>query len=168
VVANPGGREQVILCEIGSDHAEDFWRYPNGNMERVHETSHACMSTSLISCLVHSSLDMRVNYEKRKENRLHTSSRVRSGGLFWLVGMSANAGNIGKELTNSIDTMRSRKVSTSFLMVGPSSGQISLIDVVIEGQTSSCDEGGRDEAKRLMSATERRKPRSVDSFPGHS
>ena len=39
MVANLGCRIYVFLgVEMGADHGEDFWRYPNGDVERVHET----------------------------------------------------------------------------------------------------------------------------------
>ena len=57
MVANLGGRKQVLLGEIGRDHAEDFWWYPSGDVERFHETSH--MDEHIVDLfLVHSSLDM--------------------------------------------------------------------------------------------------------------
>jgi len=37
-MANLRGQKHFLLCEIG-DHAENFWRYPKADMERVHEIS---------------------------------------------------------------------------------------------------------------------------------
>jgi len=36
-MANLGRRKLVLLREIGWDHGGNLWRYPKGNVERVHE-----------------------------------------------------------------------------------------------------------------------------------
>jgi len=36
-MANLGRRKHVLLCEIGGDYGENFWRYLKGNIERAHE-----------------------------------------------------------------------------------------------------------------------------------
>ena len=37
MLANLGGRKQVIFVQIKGDRAENFWRCPDGDVERVHE-----------------------------------------------------------------------------------------------------------------------------------
>ena len=124
-----GDRKHVSLSgEMGTDHGEDIWRYPGGNVERVHEVprvgEHGTDPFLIVSSLTMGKLSM-----SGEINRPRTSSRVKSGGFFWLMGRQPFFSDIDKqEPTNTIVMTYSRNACSSCLTVNPLPGKVSPIE----------------------------------------
>ena len=57
MATDSGCRKQVLDGEMGTDRAENFWQYSNGDIGRVHGISPIC-GHAVGSLLVNSSLDV--------------------------------------------------------------------------------------------------------------
>ena len=84
MIADLGCREYVFLSgEVRADRDENFWRYPNGGVERVDKISgvdERIVDRFLVSSSLETSEVRGVGIDQPR-----TSSRVRSEGFRWLV-----------------------------------------------------------------------------------